>query len=73
MPTRGGLSMGDERSAAMTRIALELDRLSQEVTATRHVLDDAEPNSREEMVHRLRHIATRANQIATMVENASLV
>jgi hypothetical protein len=65
--------MGDERSAAMTRIAVELDRLGQEVSATQHFLDDAEPNGREEMVQRLRHIATRANQIAAMVENASLV
>jgi hypothetical protein len=65
--------MGDARSAAMTRIALELDRLGQEVSAAQHVLDDAEPNGREEMVRRLRHIATRANQIAAMVENAKLV
>jgi hypothetical protein len=65
--------MGDERSAAMTRIAIELDRLSQEVNATRHVLDDAEPNGREEVVQRLRHIATRANQIAANVENGNLV
>jgi hypothetical protein len=50
----------------MTGIALELDRLCQEVSATQHVLDDAEPNSREEVVHRLRHIATRANQIAAI-------
>jgi hypothetical protein len=65
--------MGDERSAAITRIALELDRLGQEVSATQHVLDDAEPNGREEVVHRLRHIGTRANQIAAIVENGNLV
>lgn len=64
--------MGDARSDTMRRIAVELDRLGQEVGATRHVLDDAEPNSREEMVRRLAHIATRANRIAAMVENANL-
>jgi hypothetical protein len=42
--------MGDERSDTMRRIAVELDRLGQEVSATQHVLDDAEPNSREELV-----------------------
>jgi hypothetical protein len=65
--------MGEVRSEAMARVAHELERLGQEVSATQHVLDDAEPNSREEMARRLRHIATRANQIAAMVENSSLV
>lgn len=65
--------MGDVRFAAMTRITIDLDRLGQEVSATRHVLDDAEPNGQKEIVQRLHHIATRANQIAAMMENASLV
>ena len=64
--------MGDVRSAAMTRVALELERLRQEIIATQHVLDDAGPNYRDEAVRRLRHIATRANQIAVMVESADL-
>lgn len=64
--------MGDAPSA-MTRIALELDRLGQEVSAAQHVLDDAESSGPEEIVGRLRHIATRANRIAAMVENADVV
>jgi hypothetical protein len=56
--------MGEARSDAVRRIAIELDRLGQEVSATRHVLDDGGPNCREEMVRRLEHIATRANRIA---------
>jgi hypothetical protein len=56
------------RSDAVTRIAIELDRLGQEVSATRHVLDDCGPNCREEMVRCLEHIATRANQIAAEVK-----
>jgi hypothetical protein len=64
--------MSDTHSAAMTRIAVELDRLGQQVSASQHVFDDTEPNSREEVVHRLRHIAIRANRIAKMVENAGL-
>jgi hypothetical protein len=64
--------MDDVRTDAMRRIAVELDRLGQEVSAIQHVLDDAEP-SRDEMVRRLGHIATRANRIAAMVESTSLV
>ena len=56
--------MGDERSDAVRRIAIELDRLGQEVSATRHVLDQGGPNCRAEMVRRLEHIASRANRIA---------
>lgn len=52
------------RSEAVRRIAIELDRLGQEVSATRRVLDDGGPDCREEMVRRLEHIATRASQIA---------
>jgi hypothetical protein len=56
--------MGDARFDGIRRIAIELDRLGQEVSATRHVLDDGGPNCREEVVRRLGHIATRANRIA---------
>ena len=38
-----------------------------------HVLDNAESSGPEEIVRRLRHIATRASRIAPMVENASSV
>jgi hypothetical protein len=61
------------RSDAVTRIAIELDRLSQEIIATRHVLDDGGPNCRAETVRRLEHIATRANRIAAEAKvNADL-
>jgi hypothetical protein len=65
--------MGDIPSAAMARISRELDRLGQEINATQHVLDDAQPDCREEIARRLRHIAARANQIAEMVGNVDLV
>jgi hypothetical protein len=65
--------MGEARSAAMTRIALELERLGQEVSATQHVLGDAGSNGPEEIGRRLRHIAARANRIAATVENARLM
>jgi hypothetical protein len=55
----------------MRRIAIELDRLAQEISAVRHVLDDSGPNCREETVHRLGHIAIRATRIAAMVDNAT--
>ena len=43
--------MDDAGSGAMRRIVIELDRLGQEVSAVRHVLDDAGPNCREETMH----------------------
>jgi hypothetical protein len=52
----------------MRRIAMELDRLGQEISAVRHVLDDSAPNCREETVRRLGHIALRATRIAAMIE-----
>ena len=64
--------MGDADIEAMRRIAIELDRLGQEVSAVRHVLDDAGPNCREETMRRLDHIATRATRIAAMVEREKL-
>jgi hypothetical protein len=65
--------MGDIPSLAMVRISRELARLGQEINATQHVLDDAQPNSQEEIAHRLRHIAARANQIAEMAGSADLM
>jgi len=56
--------MGEARSDAVRRIAIELDRLGQELNAAQHVLDDGGPNCRDEVVRRLEHIATRANRIA---------
>jgi hypothetical protein len=61
------------RSGAETRIAIELDRLGQEVIVARQVLDDGGANCQEEMVRRLKHIATRANRIAAEAKvNADL-
>ena len=60
--------MEDVGGDAMRRIAIELDRLGQEISAVRHLLDDAGPNCREETVRRLGHIALRATRIAAMVE-----
>lgn len=65
--------MSDAASMPTARIAVELDRLSQEVSATKHVLEDDGARNQEEMVRRLRHIAVRATRIAAMVENATLV
>ena len=64
--------MDDAGVEAMRRIVIELDRLGQEVSAVRHVLDDAGPNCREETMRRLDHIATRATRIAAMVEREKI-
>lgn len=61
--------MGNAISEATRRVAIELDRLAQEISVIRHVLDDAAPDCREEMVRRLGHVSIRATRIAAMVQN----
>ena len=61
--------MGDVSSLSARRVAVELDRLIQEIRVIQHMLDDAEPNRRDEMGRRLGHVATRAKRIAEIVEN----
>jgi hypothetical protein len=61
--------MGDASSVSARRVAVELDRLIQEIRVIQHMLDDAEPDRRDEMVLRLGHVATRAKRIAEIVEN----
>jgi hypothetical protein len=63
------VEMGDATSVSARRVAIELDRLSQEIRVIQHMLDDSEPNCRDEMVRRLGHVATRAKRIAEMMEN----
>jgi hypothetical protein len=50
------------------RIAIEVERLDQEIRVIQHVLDEPGPGGDEELVRRLRYLATRANRIAEMVE-----
>ena len=64
--------MDDERPDETRRIAIELDRLDQEVRVVEHMLDDAGvARGADEMIRLLRHLASRAERIATLIEEAS--
>ena len=64
--------MDDERPDETRRIAIELDRLDQEVRVVEHMLDDAGvTRGADEMIRLLRHLASRAERIATLIEEAS--
>jgi hypothetical protein len=64
--------MDDDRLDESRRIAIELGRLDQEVRVIQHVLDDAGvPNGADEMIRMLRHLASRAERIAALVESAA--
>jgi len=59
--------MSGESAETTRRIAIELDRLGQEIVVIRHVLDDGGPNCRAEMARRLSYLATCANRLAGLV------
>ena len=51
------------------RIAVELERLGQEVRVLQHVLEDSERVGTGELIALLRHLSTRAARLADMVES----
>ena len=56
------------RPSLTQRIAIELDRLDQEVGVIQYVLEDAGLSGADEIVRRLRYLATRAHRLADRVE-----
>jgi hypothetical protein len=52
------------------RVAIELDRLDQEVRTLQHLLDESGLHQAAEMSRRLRYLATGAERIADLVERA---
>ena len=50
------------------RIAVELERLGQEVRVLQHLLEDSDRAGTGEVVALLRHLSTRAARLADMVE-----
>ena len=52
------------------RVAIELDRLDQEVRTLQHLLDASGLVQAAEMSRRLRYLATSAERVAVLVERA---
>ena len=50
-------------------MAIELDRLGQEIRVIQSLLEKSDPNCRPEIVLRLGHVANRAKRIAESMEN----
>jgi hypothetical protein len=57
---------GDLKGAE--RIAIHVERLEQEVRVIQHLLDDPEVEGADELVRRLRYLASSANRIADRIE-----
>jgi len=55
------------------RVAIELDRLDQEVRTLQHLLDESGLGQAAEMSRRLRYLATSAERVAVLVERAGIV
>jgi hypothetical protein len=62
------LSVKDEDE--IRRVAIELDRLDQEVRTLRHLLDESGLDQAGELSRRLRYLATSAERVAVLVERA---
>ncbi len=60
--------MTDMGPADTQCLAIELDRLDQEIRVIQPVLDDVGLGGSREIVQRLRYLATRANRLADRVE-----
>ena len=52
------------------RVAIELDRLDQEVRTLQHLLEESGLDQATEMSRRLRYLATSAERVAVLVERA---
>ena len=52
------------------RVAIELDRLDQEVRTLRRLLDESGLDQAGELSRRLRYLATSAERVAVLVERA---
>ena len=52
------------------RVAIELDRLDQEVRTLQHLLEESGLDQAAEMSRRLRYLATSAERVAVLVERA---
>jgi hypothetical protein len=54
------------------RVAIELDRLDQEVRTLQHLLEESGLDQAAEMSRRLRYLATSAERVAVLVERAGI-
>jgi hypothetical protein len=52
------------------RVAIELDRLDQEVRTLQHLLEESGLDQAVDMSRRLRYLATSAERVAVLVERA---
>jgi hypothetical protein len=64
----GEEAMADIDEDEIRRVAIELDRLDQEVRTLQHLLDASGLVQAAEMSRRLRYLATSAERVAVLVE-----